>query len=215
MKSIVKLLLIAFVGLLTSSTYAQDSGFTLKFGVNFNTISGDNAPSVAKTNLGAHLGLAYEISINKNFGIEPALMLDSRGFKFEAKEKLFGFNFSGELKTNIYYLNIPVNLKVKLPINDSSRFFITAGPYIGFGLKGTIEGEIDVPLIGKRSESIDIEFGNKDREFGQFAYGVSFGGGFELRRFMLGASYDLGLSEVAKDSKIHFNAVKISIGFRT
>ena len=129
-------------------------------------------------------------------------------------KEIFGQKISGELKTNLTYLTIPVNLKGKLPIGNNSRIFVNAGPYIGIGLSGTIEGEVEVPILGKRSESVDIKFGNESDEMKQFAFGLTFGGGFELGRFLLGASYDLGLSENAKDSKIYFNATKISIGFK-
>ena len=73
MRPTIKILLVAIIGFLFANVNAQNSGFSIKAGVNFNNISGDNAPSVAKVNTGYHLGVAYEVSFSEYFGLEPAL----------------------------------------------------------------------------------------------------------------------------------------------
>lgn len=58
-------------------------------------------------------------------------------------------------------------------------------------------------------------------------YGINFGAGIEINRFIIGAGYDLGLSNLGNsnvvsggiinvniDNQIHVDAFKLSIGYK-
>lgn len=66
--------------------------------------------------------------------------------------------------------------------------------------------------VGSEEEKHDIKFG--DEGVNRFGFGLNFGGGVELNKFVLSVGYDLGLTEIAKDSKSYANAIKIGLGYK-
>lgn len=136
-------------------------------------------------NIGFHVGATYDYYLNEVFGIETGLLLDTKGGK------------RGENKGTILGLTIPVLAKTKINV-ETFDVFLVAGPFANIGLMGMQ----------------DAKDAFKEDGDNRFTFGLNFGGGVEFGKFIVGAGYDLGLSEVAKDSKTKYHSIKIGVGYR-
>lgn len=147
--------------------------------------------------------------MSKYFAIEPGILLDTRGFKIEGADS----------KIDIIGLTIPVLAKGKFAVSHKLLVFASVGPYANIGLSGKSR---------KKGVDYDVEFGSSNpSQMKRVNYGINFGAGIEINRFIIGAGYDLGLSNLGNsnvvsggiinvniDNQIHVDAFKLSIGYK-
>ena len=174
-----------------SSTFAQGTTFGIRAGLNLPSIEIDeeNSPEYENT-VGFHVGAVADIGLNNFFYIQPGLFLSTKGAEYTYPD---GHHNS---YTSLWYLEIPLLASAKIAINESLAIRINAGPYVGFGIAGTIEHEYTGSVRGPDSEKAF-----QKNYFKRLDLGLAFGGGVEFQSFYLGVNYDFGLISVA-DSKI-------------
>ena len=181
---------------------AQETKFGVKGGINLSNYSGDSDDYEGK--VGFNVGGFAEIKISDKFAIQPELLFSTQGAKFSES----GPDFTVTYKENLSYLNIPVMAKYYV----ADKFSIEAGPQIGFlvAAKGKGEGNFTGTNF---SESEDIK-----SDFNTVDFGVNFGLGFDFtEKVSLGFRYNLGLSNVIKDSSDFKDAnsvLSLSIGYK-
>lgn len=173
------------------SSTAQNLPFGLKGGLNLSSLSVEDAND---SNLlpGFYGGVWTKIVLSENFGIQPELLYSSQGVKATYDEEFLGIPVAdGETKLRLNYINLPVYLNYKL--SEDFRFFL--GPYLGFLLNARMETDADILdfLSYENSDEVDI------KEFSSIDAGISGGLGFELKPFVFGFNYNLGLIKVAAD----------------
>lgn len=142
--------------------------------------------------------------------LQPGLLFTGKGSKIQ--NGTAGQPGYYKQTFNPMYLEVPVNLVVKLPIGSSSRFFIGAGPYAAIGIAGDVETEGTTILGQTYSFEKDIEFSNDDpttfnEEEGaglglvrRFDYGLNGTAGIEGKNLVLGINYGLGLAKLQSGS---------------
>ncbi|MCA1744520.1 MAG: PorT family protein, partial [Bacteroidales bacterium] len=130
-----RILLMAVMAIAVSALSAQ--GLGLRGGVNLSNFAGDGAWDDAKMVTGFHVGLDYEIGVAPDFYFAPGLLFSTKGSKVEGS----GENASGELKTVLNYLEVPLNLVYK-PLLGEGNLIVAFGPYLGYGIggKNKVEG---------------------------------------------------------------------------
>ena len=147
--------------------------------VKFGPIAGNNLANVGGdvisenvTKIGFHVGGIVEISVNDNFMVAPGIIYSMKGTRIKS---------NSDFKTNLNYLEIPVNAKYKL--ESGLNFF--AGPYIGILMSAkSTHGTKDVD-VKEFFQSTDI--------------GVNIGLGFDRESgFGISAQYGLGISNINK-----------------
>lgn len=210
MKKFIITLVVTTVTIFTMQ--AQEGlGLSLKAGLNINQGTMLVSSQDIKTEglVGFHAGVAYEIGMLKYFAIEPGVLLDTRGFKIEGADR----------KIDIIGLTIPVLAKGKFAVSDKLLVFASVGPYANIGLSGKSR---------KKGVDYDVEFGSSNpSQMKRVNYGINFGAGIEINRFIIGAGYDLRLSNLGNsnvvsggiinvniDNQIHVDAFKLSIGYK-
>lgn len=235
MNRIIKVALVAFVGVLGFNANAQDLGVTVKGGVNFNSLSlsvsgedaEENPTEGLKGSVGFHLGASYEIPVNELFFVEAGLLFDTRGFKIERTRENDFRKSETKIGVSLYSFNIPVVAKVKFPVSDNIKLFAQAGLYAEILLSGkqNYERTITSKLTNEtetEKESKSIKFGKYTEEGeeiegpSRFGYGLTFGAGAEINKFVLQLGYDLGLKDYEPEANISqkFNAFKVSVGYK-
>lgn len=235
MNRIIKVALVAFVGVLGFNANAQDLGVTVKGGVNFNSLSlsvsgedaEENPTEGLKGSVGFHLGASYEIPVNDLFSVEAGLLFDTRGFKIEITQENDFFKSESKGSMNFYSFNIPVVAKVKFPVSDNIKLFAQAGLYAEILLSGKENSESTRTFKStgetrtqKNSESVKFgkytEEGEEIEGPSRFGYGLTFGAGAEINKFVLQLGYDLGLKDYDQNENISqkFNAFKVSVGYK-
>lgn len=213
MKNIAKFLVISFITLSFYQSNAQV--YTIKSGLNLAKmlyiIDDFNYGSVYSNNPGMHMGLSIDLPSDQFLTYEPGLFISSKGYILEYK-----MNEVIIEELNLYYLDIPINLKASYDILKSGIKVIgTFGPYFGFGLSGNF-----IKKAGKKEvENYKIEWGNnqyKD-QFKRFEIGYTTGLGLEIKSLMVGISYDHGLTNILVNQesgdKRKNRVLKLSLGY--
>jgi len=136
-------MIVAIVAVTFSSTYAQSVSFGPKVGVNFASLTGDDADMLnldGRTSL--HFGAAVNIGISELFAVQPEVVYSAQGFTLEE----MGIEGTGKLD----YINIPVLADFTI-IEGLS---LQGGPQIGINI--TDEFEVDGETESLDAESTDI-----------------------------------------------------------
>jgi opacity protein-like surface antigen len=207
-----KKIILAIVAIFIFGTAsAQEPKFGLKGGLNLATLNGDVED--AKSLLGVHFGAFVEFKISDKFSFQPELLYSMQGAKSEYSEDFEGDFYSEKLTLNLGYLNIPLMAKYFA----SEKFYVEAGPQIGFLLSAKADGSYTESFGGETfTETVNGE--NVKEDFQSLDFGLNFGLGYEFTgNLFLGARYNLGLSNVFKDSdefKATNGVFQISVGYK-
>lgn len=212
------------------SLHAQQSSVFVKAGVNLANISVDKDGNVddARGIASFHAGLQADLPITKFFAIQPGVFFTGKGSKIESG------NTSGDnwirSSTRPYYIEVPVNAVIKLPLGDESSFFFGAGPYLGIGVSGKnkIEGEI-LGVGFSRTENIkfsdDDPFtsGEEGSGYGimrRFDYGLNGTVGVQSKFALFSVNYGLGLAKLQSGTSSSENelgkhrVLSFTVGFK-
>ena len=217
MKELMKLMIAMLMISLAHETFAQS--LILKGGLNMADMlikeDGANVGEEYKMNPGFHFGILADLPITDGFSFEPGLLLMTKGTRAEEEESYQGMVAKYEAKVNLYYLDIPLNLKLSFDAG-SAKIFGTFGPYIGMGISGksiyTFSENGD-----SETEEEDIEWGN-DKDLKRLDWGLGAGAGVEFGKLQLGLSYALGLANISAesegDTQANHRVLSISLGYR-
>jgi len=212
-------------------TNAKSQKVYLQGGVNLANISTSNSGATEKNNMLTtfNVGIMGRSNASEPIALEAGLLLDSRGSK--ANTYITSSTDDNYIKTkfNPLYLEVPVNLIVRLPLQSKSNIFVNAGPYIAMGIAG--KSKVETKTLGAvTNTTYDIKFNNGDPSTTQqedasyyklkrFDYGVNLGAGFDLRKILLKANYGLGLAKInstetgnSSNDKNKYRTVSISVG---
>lgn len=114
-----------------SFSYAQESKYGIRAGVNISSISSDNIPEdLEDSRIGVVVGFLAEYAINNKISIQPELHYSAQGNKEE------------DLRVN--YLNLPIFLKY----NVTNIFNVHIGPQAGLKIWEWEDNEADVVDFG-------------------------------------------------------------------
>lgn len=194
-------------------------------GVNLSNISTTNSGGTQSNNMLTtfNAGILGRSNKTETIALETGLLLDGRG----AKSQSGSGNTYYKATFNPLYLEVPVNLIVRLPlVNNKTNIFVNAGPYIAMGITG--KSKIDGQIAGAAFHSEEsIQFTSTDptqndqaySKLKRFDYGLNFGAGFDLGKVLLKANYSLGLSKInstqtnnsANDNN-KYRTISISVG---
>ncbi|HTN47215.1 MAG TPA: outer membrane beta-barrel protein [Flavipsychrobacter sp.] len=224
---------------LPQSSNAQSSGedkreaaFKLKGGVkggmNIANITIDNDGNVNDKRAIAsyNVGFYADLALLPVFSIQPGLFLTGKGSKFTIGDE--GSANYTRVTARPLYLELPVNVVVKLPLFNKVRLFFGAGPYVAMGIAG--KNTVDGRLVGvSYSNDENIKFSNDglngnngsayEGNFKRFDAGFNFIGGLEISHFTLNANYGYGVVNIKPgssngvDNKYQNRVASIQVGF--
>lgn len=202
MKKLVLLFALVVASQLVS---AQGLKYGIKAGVNFaNQEFKEQGFSFSpKSVTSFHIEGLIDYGINSSFSIQPGLALSGKGFRIESD--------GVKAKTDLMYVEVPVNAVAKFPISSIGKFFIGAGPYAAFG----ISGKAKVEGSGV-SESDDKLFDKDKGSYKKGDIGINVLGGLEFSKGLtINANYGLGLSNISREASTTAKnkVVSVSVGF--
>jgi len=132
--------------------------------------------------IGFQLGVSYAARLSEDLSVQPELHFAQRGYSFEQIER---YNTSYRLK--VHYLQIPLLLTYRLPLDWAVRPGLLLGPYMSFRLSASRTIEIWGKRDTKSVSAVNfLDYGllfAVDGEFSAWSQAV----GVELR-------FDLGLA---------------------
>lgn len=213
------------------SSYAQESSLYLKAGVNLANISTTSSGRIDDANMlvSFHAGIMGDIPLGKYLAIQPGLLFTGKGAKTQTGKP--GDNYYFKATSNPYYIEVPVNFVVNIPLESkTSAFFIGAGPYAAIGIAGKNKTEGNAGLVSFSSKE-SIKFSNDDpTTFNQqegaglgimrrFDFGLNGTAGFKLNNVLLAVNYGYGLTKINSvekndDDKNKHRVLSVSVGFK-
>ena len=151
-------------------------------------------------------GILGRFNISTPIDLESGLLIEGRGAK--SNSYFTGATDDNYVKTrfNPLYLEVPLNLVLRIPLEKTTHVFFNAGPYAAMGIGG--KSKTDSKLLGVTSSSSDhIKFSNDDPSTSQqddaaynklkrFDFGLNFGAGLDLGKILLKFNYGLGLAKI-------------------
>ncbi|MGE5108209.1 MAG: OmpA family protein [Sphingobacteriales bacterium] len=143
-----------------------------------------------------HVGILADIPINSNGKVffQPGFVYSSKGRIFD---KLFDTavesNFRVKTTTVVNYIEIPMNLGVKLPLGKKTKFVISAGPYAGLFYSGKFTTETTTKDFTYTKEETKFEIGKGSNKFKSLDLGVNAIAGFDFGSFTLTGRYTRSL----------------------
>ena len=194
-----KLFLLTFI--LTAFTInAQDVTFGAKAGLNFASMTGDDAEGLdGRTSF--HLGVTAEIAVSDVFSIQPELLYSGQGYTDSGEINTIDGDVNIDVAGRVDYLNLPI--MVKYYASDS--FSLEFGPQIGFLLSA--EQEIE----GGLSQTDDLKDALKSTDFA-----LNLGAGYKLDSGLnFGLRFSIGMTDVpdADSDGFKHSVLQLSVGY--
>lgn len=216
-----KVLIIALCTFLFTSVKSQ---IYVQGGLNLANISNSNSGSTDKNNMlpTFNAGILGRSNSSGVLAVESGLLIDGRGAKVE------GGSGSANYKVtfNPLYLELPVNLVIRVPMGNAGNFFINGGPYLAMGIAGKSKFEGQLGNISG-SKTTDIKFTSTDptaddqaySKLKRFDYGLNIGAGVDLNKILLKVNYGYGLAKINsmqtnnnEDNKDKYRTISVSLG---
>ena len=226
-----RLVYLFILGTISVTSFAQEGAAWLKGGVNFANVSYNSKGEVDDANLltSFHVGLMADIPVIKVLSVQPGLFFTGKGSRIQSGSPS-DVNYY-KATTNPLYVELPINVVVKLPLPNESNFFVGAGPYIAMGVGG--KRKIEGKTLGLAfSNNEKIEYSNDDpttfkTEEGaglgvmrRFDYGLNGTAGVQLKNVLLSLNYGYGLAKLqsgtnsSEDNENKHRVLSVSIGFK-
>ena len=209
-----------------------NSQLYLQAGANLANISDSKSGATESNNLLVtfNAGFLGRFNVYSPLSLETGLLLMGEGSK--ADTYFTGSRSDNYVRTkfNPLYLQLPLNLVIKVPFQKHAGIFFNAGPYVQMGIGGTSKS--DSKFLGvESSSSNDIKFNNDNPststqedaaydKLKRFDLGLNLGGGFDFGKVLLKVNYEIGFTKInstetnnSADDKNKFRTVSISLGF--
>ena len=180
---------------LMNVAFSQDWKYGVALGVTNANYLLDNVKSgvsrSTSSTFNGHVSGWVTLSPSRYFGVETGASVMGLGATLKTSE--FG---KREVQQHTYWLQVPVNVVGKLPLADSSSFFLKAGGYVGFGLFG----KNYVPSSYSGSAKQEFLFGSGGTQKG-LDLGWTLNLGYKLKSgYLINLGYQRGLKDLAPDN---------------
>lgn len=150
---------------------------------------------------GLHAGVLVEapLSASGDWFLQPGILYQAKGRKFSlrndeataiASDTLFA---SQQFFTN--YIEFPLNVTYKIPLNEKVRIMLSAGPYIGFFYNGKQKSETRIYSSNSyKNDEFSLEAGRDEEKVRTTDAGVNARAGVEIGSVFLTAYASRGLT---------------------
>ncbi|GAB2811964.1 porin family protein [Ferruginibacter profundus] len=163
--------------LITATVQAQHVNIGIKAGLNLYNLHNDNGVEY-DSKAGLNAGLIGHIHLAKQLALQPEIVYSGQGAKYTTANV--------ETKLKMGYINVPVMVQYMF----DNGFRLQAGPQVGF-------------LVSAKSETNNVNTDFKDNlNKVDFALGMGVGYVFVPTGFGVDARYNLGLSDISKNSAV-------------
>lgn len=189
MKNLMKLLLVLFICVSTTSIYAQKFGLVAGLNIANMHVDGDNTGPSPKNKIGFHVGPTIELPINNSLSFASGLLFSNKGFTYEESIEIWGSTIDMDATLNLYYIDIPLTAKGYLKLGNA-QFYGVLGPYCSIGLTGDIK--MNMSFMGESQSATEtVTWGNG---LNRVDMGATAGAGVAVNNFSLGVTYNYGLA---------------------
>lgn len=199
MRKLFSLLCVAMFAITASAQIT----WNVKGGAGFATCYGD-AEGLSSHFVGK-IGVGIEQPFAPNWSVMPSLEVAWKGAKYDYIEDDY---YKTSETLDMFYIQLPIVAAYRFNLSDSWNMTLKAGPYFAYAISGKMKGDYS---MGDYYDSDDFDVFD-DGDAKRFDLGLDFGVDFEYHRFVLGAEYELGLTEFSEGLKNA--AAYVTIGYK-
>lgn len=223
--------LLTVIGI-TATVFSAKSQVYLQGGVNLANITKTTSGQTENNNMLTtfNAGILSRFGLSKVVDLETGLLFTGKGSKAETYYTS-GSTTDNYVKTkfNPYYIEVPLNMVVRVPVKGTHGLFFHGGPYAAIGVAG--KSTTDQKLLGITSHSENnIQYANDNPftsrqedasyyKLKRFDFGLNVGGGIDFGKILLKANYGYGLTKInstqsnnASDDKNKYRTLSFSVG---
>jgi hypothetical protein len=196
-----------------SSLFAVDFKYGVKGGINLSNFGGNDAEidGVVESDIkvGYTTGLFGTLFLKDTIAIQPEVLFTLKG----ERAVFFGVEAS---HNNLYYIDIPLLLKLYLPEQRrySMKPNLFVGPYLGINLWNRAKAKDELAdALNAMGENTEVEY----EDVKKLDYGLVFGFGVDFSKLLLEGRYSLGLTttdDSVFDLDLKNRTVAIMLGLR-
>lgn len=201
MLKVYQFIFISFLVSLAANIHAQTIG--IRAGANLANMKISNSDPILGSDphskLDAHFELFGNYALNRQFSVESAIGISTKGYKVKISgiRPNSGFYYTITGRRSMSYLDIPVRLKFQNQ-NSTLKYFAALGPEMSIGLSGKWHTE----RILSEVSTIDgkqVEWNNTNdvNSLKRMDLGVFAGVGFEYNTLIVEFSYTQSLTNIS------------------
>lgn len=201
MKTLMKFILcgVMLLALTGTDLFAQANNnfnYGVSGGLNFAKFRGNGVGSTDTRTFGK-FGVFGEYNVNDYFAIQPEINYDVRG----AKSKIA----TPRTRYRLSYIEVPVMLKGIYKNDSGVAPYVSAGPAVAF----KIDDKYQTNLNGVKTDGNIKDLGLKPNDT---LFDLNFGAGVQVGYLNIGGRYNLGLTDLIKDTDSKSNTFSIVLG---
>ena len=182
------------VALLAATTASAQFTFGVQGGVNRSIFhesttlcpGDDDEPGTGmcmlRPKFGFNIGVVTDLALTWNTSIRS-------GLSFTTKGTAEGVN-DDRTVISLMYLQVPVHFAYLLFITRDIRVVLQGGPYMAFGVGGSVSTNVEGAFEGN-------SFGRDEYQFSPFDLGMGVGISFEFGRMFAGINWDAGVLNIS------------------
>lgn len=174
-------------------------------GLTFSTAAGDDVPDV-EYRTGFSFGAHLQMNLAPALSFRPELNYMAKGAKFTEGD------LTGTVKLN--YVQVPLLLRLSLPIPAGPRPYAFAGPAVSFEAGCTLAAESGG--VSASADCADADFFERKKLTWDVVGGAGLGFGLGLGEATIGVRYDLGLTSIddsGANADIKTRAISVMVGY--
>ena len=164
---------------------------------------------------GYQVGVGMDYYFNDHWGVQPSLLLISKGYKdkgdyyfppfMENSEKLKSY----DITDNKVYVELPLLLTYRFNVSEKLKLIFSGGGYIAYGITGKFKNTNTLLDGSKRKDKVDSFSAGVEK----FDTGLAAGAALEYNdKYSIGLSSDFGLRTI--DGRDKNRTYGLSFGYR-
>ena len=164
---------------------------------------------------GYQVGVGMDYYFNDHWGVQPSLLLISKGYKdkgdyyfppfMENSEKLKSY----DITDNKVYVELPLLLTYRFNVSAKLKLIFSGGGYIAYGITGKFKNTNTLLDGSKRKDKVDSFSAGVEK----FDTGLAAGAALEYNdKYSIGLSSDFGLRTI--DGRDKNRTYGLSFGYR-
>lgn len=162
----------------------------------------DELKSKYSSRTGVHFGFMSDLQLSPGSKLyfQPGVFLVNKGRKFSNTYDTTVFEYSSIDATQyVNYIELPLNLVLKIPVGQKVKFFIGGGPSVSFLYNGKEKTETFLKT-GEfvTVENMDLPAGDGPGKYKTLDFGANGTAGFEFGKIFIAANFSRGITDFYK-----------------
>ncbi len=145
---------------------------------------------------GYGVAILFKMPFDGLLHFSPSIGYNRRGYLYTPKTGTIS-----EYENTIHYIDLVPLLSIDLPMGQSA-FVISGGPHISFAVAGT-----EKKTSGTTTSSAKMNF-DLGKDYGYIDMGLNGSIGFQLKKFLLEASFQYGLTNINNNVESDFRNIR-------